>query len=91
MGKKALYGIEQGANPGAFKCTKVEDDKMEVYHLSEVGDRRASIICTCFAGSKPTCRHRQMLRLFQAEDRVGKGWLYHFDNKQWYPPQNPEA
>ena len=90
MGKQALYGITDGPNPQSYKCTKVENDKVETYYISEAGARGQNLVCTCFAGNKPTCRHRQMLRLFQAEDKIGKGWLYHFDKKEWIEPQTPE-
>lgn len=93
MGKKSLYTI-RATSDSTYSITKLDEDlnpEGEIYHISELGPTGADMICTCPAGAKPTCRHRQMLRLFQAEDRIDKGWLYHFDKKQWIPPINLEG
>jgi len=40
-------------------------------------------VCSCFAGSKDTCRHRQMLSIFQVENKVDSREAYDFDKQKW--------
>jgi hypothetical protein len=89
MGRKNLYTV-RGREKGLFEVIKFDEDlnPEETYHISELDELGASVICTCFAGSKPTCRHRQMVRVFQAENRIDSGWMYNFDKKQWFKPYN---
>lgn len=86
MGKKSIYTIDEMAGAeGVYAVIKCDEDynQEEQYFVSEVGNE---MICTCFAGGRPTCRHRQMLRKFQAEERVGQRWYYQFDKQKWIPP-----
>lgn len=86
MGKNNLYTIKSTSNT-SYAVTKFDEDfniDGEVYHISEIGPTGSQMICTCPAGAKHICRHRTMLRLFQAEDRVDGGYFYHFDEKRWY-------
>lgn len=88
MGKNNLYTIKSTSD-STYSVAKFDSDLMldgELYHVSEIGPGGANMVCTCPAGGRPTCRHRQMLRLFQAENRVNSGWFYHFDKKQWVKP-----
>lgn len=83
----SLYTI-RSAEPsaGAYRVMKMDQDfnAMEVYWVSEIGPTGATMICTCPAGGKPTCRHRSMLRIFQAEDKVNKfREAYNYDKKIW--------
>lgn len=69
------------------------DGKMafpEIYYISEIGKNNEVLICTCMAGAKSICRHRKMLRTFQALDRVGKGWMYDYDKGEWHEPTQPD-
>ena len=90
---KFMYAMRPGAREGHYICTKLTPDYEEkaTYHLSEamvMGQRRVE--CPCFAGSRATCRHRQMLDKFQAFDRIGKGWLLDHDNDRWIEPATEE-
>lgn len=92
MGKRDIYTVDnfQG-QPGIYTVRKFDEGSgilVETYTVSEITE--SAMVCTCFAGGRPTCRHRQMLRLFQAEERVGQGWMYKYDAKIWVPPQNPD-
>jgi len=39
--------------------------------------------CTCPAGVRPTCRHRQMLPKFIAREHIGDSWMFDFDRGGW--------
>jgi hypothetical protein len=61
-----------------YRITKFDSD-MEVI---------SSYLCTttecdCPAGSRPSCRHRQMLPSFISRDMIDKPWLYDFDRGGW--------
>lgn len=91
MGKKDLYTIRQNKpDDVTYECVKVDPDStsVQVYHISDLPG--GAMICTCPAGGRPTCRHRQMLRLFQAEERINSGWMYQFDSKKWFEPQTDD-
>lgn len=40
--------------------------------------------CDCWAGLK-WCRHKQMLAMFQKEDKVDSNEYYNCDKKKWLP------
>ena len=46
--------------------------------------------CSCPASSRPTCRHREMVRIFYDADRLSTNWRYKFDEKiaakKWIKP-----
>ncbi len=83
FGSNGLYQIEQ-LEPGIFKAKKFNADLefQHEYTLSEVS--HDSVICTCFAGARPTCRHRQMLRLFQGLGKIGTREYYDMGNDTWH-------
>lgn len=84
MGKEHVYNVKSTKDStDVFIVTKFDEDLTPVdsYHISEL--HGGGMICQCPAGSKPTCRHRQMLRLFQAEQRVDSPYIYHYDKKKW--------
>lgn len=69
----ASYGKKQ------YIITKFDGDlNIESTYLVSHND------CTCPAGVRDTCRHRQMLPLML--DRINSAWFYCFDDKQWYDP-----
>lgn len=84
MGIKDSYKIDS-LGDGSYEVKKFDSDFnfVESYYMSEVGH---SIICGCPAGGRPTCRHRKMLRIFQAEEKIDTGWMYQFDKELWHKP-----
>jgi hypothetical protein len=90
---KNWYAIKPGPHPTAFYCVKLTPALEEVagstYTMSYDAERNRAE-CPCFAGSKPTCRHRTMFQKFLEEKRIGSGWLYDFDNDRWLEPEEPE-
>lgn len=71
-----LYTIKPG-----FFAVKFDDDfnVLTTYSVSEEG-------CSCPAGNKDTCRHREMLQVFKDSDRVGSGWFVDWDKTRWVEP-----
>lgn len=86
MAKNDWYMIKQ-ADPTTdlFEVVKFDrfHDPVESYYVTDIGDTWGTMICTCFAAHRQTCRHRKMLRTFQAEQRINKPWLYSFDDQKW--------
>ena len=90
MGAKSTYTIQTAPQLGAgqFYCLKFDPDQIQPESYNIV-DLKGSLVCTCPAGGR-FCRHKKMLRRFQAENRVDSGWMLQFDADKWIPPQNPE-
>jgi hypothetical protein len=90
---KNWYAVKRGPHPTAFYCIKMTPELEEVpgstYTLSYDAER-GKAECPCYAGNKPKCRHRTMFGKFLEADRIGKGWLYDFDNDRWLPPAEEE-
>lgn len=89
MAYKSLYTIWPTSDSHNFRVSKFDEDldAVESYNIAEVG---TSMLCTCPAGGRHTCRHRQMLRIFQGLERIGSGLFYQFDTKKWYDQQGKE-
>lgn len=89
MARNHLYTIKSTSDT-TFSVTKFDLDfnpEGELYHVSVIGaGKQQSTICTCPAGHRTTCRHRQMLDVFKEEERIDSGWFYHFDKRVWIEP-----
>jgi hypothetical protein len=74
-----LYNLKSA--DGQWRITKFTND-LDVessYILSETE-------CECPAGSRPTCRHRQMLPIMLANSLEDSGGFYDFENEQVLVP-----
>ena len=54
------------------------------YNVGEAGN---GLTCDCYAGNRETCRHRQMIQLFEGKP---SGTLYNFDLDLWKEPEDAE-
>lgn len=74
-----LYNIRSAQFADDFIINKLDSDlnPLESYQVSLA-------LCSCPAGVRDTCRHRKMLPLFLALDRVDSDMLYDHDAKIWY-------
>ena len=74
-----MYNMKENGN--GYVCTKFDEDLNPIdgssYHVSL--DK-----CNCKAGRRETCRHRQMLPVFQHLGRVNTRWFHDFENDGWY-------
>lgn len=84
-----LYSCKSEINiedKGLYRITKFDEDMNVVSSY-----RTNGIACTCPAGERPTCRHRQMLPRFLARGAVNTFWLHDFDRNGWVSSQIQEA
>lgn len=70
--------------PTGFRMVKWDDD-LNVEAIYDMKQTSRATHCSCFQSNKPSCRHREMLKVFQAKKAVNKGRFYDFDHKRWYP------
>ena len=89
MAEKAWYSV-RSEGPTRWKVTKVFDSDprgMKTYDVAESGN---SLVCTCFAGHRNTCRHREMIGVFKVNHAIDTGAMYQFDTKTWREPISPD-
>lgn len=86
MGKtQHIYTVKKSdANP-FYDMVKMTADYEHVATYQMVEGKGGSISCTCPA-YKPWHKHCDILRLFQAEERVNSGWFYNPETKTWIEP-----
>jgi hypothetical protein len=83
-----LYSCRPAPNPeDGFAVTKFDADFTPEEGASYL---TTNATCTCKAGVRPTCRHRQMLSLFFAREHVGDGWFLDWDTRMWHRPAQDE-
>jgi len=76
----SFYNCKSTSTPFVYRVTKFDLDlNPETSYLTSVSD------CSCPAGYRPTCRHRQMLPKFMIEhNRVDTGWFFEFETRRWH-------
>lgn len=79
-----LYNLKSA--DGDWRITKFTND------LEPEGSYLVSAdACTCPAGVRPTCRHRQMLPKFLAAGAEDSGMFFHFETEQFLTPDLGES
>ncbi len=78
-----LYGLR--ITPKGYRMVKF-DSLLNPLTIYEMTLNRGWLNCACFAASKETCRHREMVKLFAQHDRADKGWFYEYDAGVWHKP-----
>lgn len=79
----SLYNAKSTDDPSTYLFTKFDSD------LNLVDDSiylTTETTCTCPAGVRPSCRHRQMLPSFLATRRIDTPWFFDFDTGAWSQP-----
>ncbi len=81
----SIYTVKKSADKPFYEMVKMTEDyeHLETYQMVE--GTGGAISCTCMA-HKPWHRHCDILRKFQAENRVNSGWFFNFDTSTWIPP-----
>lgn len=77
------YNVKSTETSGTYLFTKFDDDLNIVddsVYLTSLEE------CSCPAGSRATCRHRQMLPMFLTTDRADTGFFYCFETSSWSEP-----
>lgn len=91
MAKTHVYTCKSGTKPNQFLIAKMSED-LEVLATYTLTETRAggALHCDCPA-HKPWCRHCDMLRKFQAEERVDTGWMWRHEKNEWVPPMEIQS
>jgi len=87
MARQHIYTVYRGGVPTppierTYRVVKMEADfePVETYEVSQSG---GYLHCTCYAGNKPTCRHRAMVELYEKNNLVDSRRAYQFDKQRW--------
>jgi len=82
MGRQNIYTVLTGT-PENWAVTKMTRDweVEDTYYVNKTVS-----VCSCFAGSKPTCRHRQLVGIFQDANAIDSRRAYDFDRGKWIDP-----
>ena len=82
--EEALYNVVVRA-PEEYTVLKYDGKTLDDvgYYIVNRGSGRFG--CNCLQGKwgKPTCRHREMLLIFEEANAVGSSRLYNYDKKRW--------
>ena len=74
----SLYNCKSTNTPFLWRMTKFDSDlNPDKTYLVSISD------CSCPAGYRPTCRHRQMLPKFTRLKAVDKPWFLDFEANTW--------
>lgn len=67
-------------NDGTYLISKFTDDlEVESFYSMIIMD--GTLNCTCPAGARPKCRHREMFH--DLLPKADTNWLFDWDNEQW--------
>jgi len=82
MARQHIYTVMSGTTEN-WDVVKMERDfeHVETYRISKHVN-----VCSCFAGNKPTCRHRLLLAMYLKEDAIDSRRAYDFDKDKWIDP-----
>lgn len=88
MARKDWYTVKTGTDTG-WEVKKFDEDfRLSDTYYVDKNPNPTERMCTCFAGTKDTCRHRQIVTLFLTNGIIDSNKLYNFDKAKWYiPPQ----
>ena len=53
----------------------------DVYTVRVYGN---TLNCDCPAGRRPSCKHRDMIKIFQDRDAINKMMFYTYETGEWY-------
>ena len=83
-----------------YLCRHAGDEYM-ITKMDNLGNVESSYLCTqeectCPAGVRPTCRHRQMLPKFLSREAVNTQWAFDYDRggwvqTEWGPQEEPQT
>ncbi len=70
---------------GGFRVVKFDED-VNVLAIYDLELTRSWMNCSCPASGKWTCRHREMIALFQSAGAVDRGQFLDYDSNRWRRP-----
>jgi hypothetical protein len=68
-----------------YRMTKWDDD-LDIESSYELSTIQGRVLCPCFQGGKPSCRHRDMLAAFIKYKTVDTDLFYDYDRRKWARP-----
>lgn len=79
-----LYAM-RSAGPSTLAIAKFDDDfnVAETYTIEIHGSRMS---CSCPAGVRPSCRHRNMVGTFTLANAINSDNFYCYETQLWYRP-----
>jgi len=82
----SLYNVKSIGSDTSYQITKFDEDFVPdtTYEVSLSE-------CSCPAGVRPTCRHRQMLPEFIAEGTIDTNKMYRYETHEWINGPEVEA
>ncbi len=69
---------------GGLRVVKFSDD-LEVESVYHLRRNRGRFSCECFAANRPSCRHREMIKVFIETSGIDTGRFYDWDHGKWRP------
>ena len=93
MAKEHIYTVKSGSYPDVFIVHKLDRDYELIENISvsrRQANNRELWLCSCYAQTRPTCRHRSMVQKFLAEGLVDSGKLYDYDKGTFVPQKEYE-
>lgn len=84
-----IYTVKKQADKPFYDMVKMNTDYEYIITYQMVEGRGGAISCTCPA-HKPWHKHCDILRKFQAEERVNTGWFYNPETSKWIEPIQQE-
>lgn len=85
MGTRDLYTV-QALDETRMKFRVSKHDQIVHFEQGDYEVERKPagyMTCTCFAATRSTCRHREMVLIFEDAKRLNTGALYNYDKKKW--------
>lgn len=96
MARQHIYTVLSTRDPDVWSVVKMDRDHdvVETYEVKRItfvmhGEEKSMLSCSCFASSKETCRHRQMLDIFQQASAIDSRRAYDFDRQKWIAALGP--
>ena len=84
----SLYQIKTNSNDG-FNVIKFDND-INYENTYNVKYRGKRLVCNCPAYLRKSCRHRDMLPIFELENAIDSGRFYNFEQKRWMDHLNAD-
>lgn len=83
MARKDWYTVKVRSTKDGYDVLKVNED---FKHTGTYQVDANIVACTCFAGNKSTCRHRDMVKMYATNQLLDSGRYYNFDKRVFYEP-----
>lgn len=80
----SLYTIQNTVRDNEYRIIKFDKD-INIQSIYKIRAGRV-LSCNCFQGNRNNCRHRDIFREFYREKRIGRGYFWNYEGRQWQQP-----